>query len=183
MKLFYAIIITLTISNTIIAQQSNFNISEDKTVFYQKVFTTKDSINTNIVKNWLNTKNYLNNITLTDQSISFDIKDMQIDYKRYGGSYMGTLIILNYLMSAKATIDVKDNKYRLTIKNFQFQDNVSLYAENNNQASNTVTIEDYTIKNRKAEFKTSNTITKGLNYMDMYFSDFFTYQKPENKDW
>ncbi len=184
MKLYLFAIITLVLTQIQDTTISYFNIDTDKNIYYQKVFLVENEINTDTIEVFLSSKSNIYDVKKSDSTITFNIQKMKINYQKYGGSFMNTLVLLNQSMSASGTIDVKKSKYRLTLKNIQFLDDSSLYAEGvNNQASNTSTLESYVLKNRKPEFRTSNIITTGLNYMDLYFSDFFKYQLTESKDW
>lgn len=184
MKLQLITIITLFITYFQDTTVSKFNINTDKNIFYQQVFLVENEITTDDIEDFLLSKSNIYDVTKDDSTITFNIQKMKINYQKYGGKFMNILILLNQSMSASGTIDVKNSKYRLTLKNIQFLDDSSLYAEGvNNQASNTSTLESYVLKNRKPEFRTSKIITTGLNYMDLYFSDFFKYKKPTTKDW
>ncbi len=42
---------------------------------------------------------------------------------------------------------------------------------------------DFVTKNNRSEFRTGNTIVKGLGYMNNYFTEIFTYSNTPKENW
>jgi hypothetical protein len=109
---------------------------------------------------------------------------MRINYEMYGGKLMTTHIILNHDLQADFIIDLKENRYRLTIKNMVFIDRSSLFANNAGNAEvNRMKLDDYMVKKRRQTFRTGKTINTGLGYANSHFKDFFKYEIAEKSDW
>jgi hypothetical protein len=161
-----------------------FNISENFTVKYQAIFSTKDSLDIKSLYKYIKSKSNLSKINIQENTISGKITDMRINYEKYGGKYMTTLIILNHDLNADFTLELKANRYRLTIKNMVFTDKSSAFAYNTtNSEVNNYKLDEYVVNQRKGKFKKGNTRTTGLKYCKMYFTDFFKYQKPDISGW
>lgn len=163
---------------------SNFILTEDLTVKYQYIFTQKDTITIKDLKKFIANKSNITNVEVEGNTITGNITNMRVNYEKYGGSYMSTLIILNHDLNANFSIELKGNRYRLTIKDMIFTDKESLMAyDTANPDVNQTKLEDMVVKKRKQTFRTGGTITKGLNYTNQHFIDTFTYTTPKKDDW
>lgn len=180
------LILLLFSSITINAQLDslhNFILNNDLTVTYQQIFTS-DSLTINDLKKFIASKSNINNVVIQENTITGKIENMRINYEKYGGKYMSTLIILNHNLDANFIVEIKENRYRITIKDFVFTDTESLLAHNtNNTDVNKTKLNDYVVKTRKQTFKTGNTYTKGLEYCHQHFTELFSFSKPEKEDW
>jgi dephospho-CoA kinase len=86
--------------------------------------------------------------------------------------------------NGKLIVQTKDNKYRVLIKDIYFIDDVSLLSLNSKkEMDNRSDFSDFITKNSRSEFRTSNTIIKGIGYMNSYFSELFTYSKTTKENW
>lgn len=166
---------------------NNFKIDDLGEVQYIKVFEVQNGIefNTDILITFLRTKSNLSNINLIDGNILGDIENVRINYKKYGGKYMNTLIVLNHSMSGEFIIQLKENRYRLIIKDIKFLDDVSVYSTNSKkELDNLSYFSKVSTKNGGSKFKTGSIMTKGTGYMDKHFVEMFMYKKETlNDDW
>lgn len=174
----HTVLIILLIFSKNTFSQSNFTASENN-LTWQKIFDL-DSINNTIIIKHLNQKPSISNIYEITNQISADVTNDQVDYKNYGGKTMNTLIVLNHKLHAKLIIDIKENKYRVTIKNINFTDDWSIASANpfNNSDSK---LEDYALKSN-GDIRKNNTILKGLEYLDKHFTEQFTITTTKD-DW
>lgn len=155
----------ITINST---GQNNFTI-KDHSIQWQKVFNDEVDI-IDLIKH-LKTVTGLTNITDIDNQISTTIDNDNVNYKNYGGKTMTTLIALNHQLFASAIIDIKPNRYRVTVNNIYFIDDWS---------ETTIKLSEISLK-KSGHLKTSKTITNGLDYLNQHFTERFTYHKPT--DW
>lgn len=162
---------------------ANFQFDEDSKLIYQNIFTNDSIITVSDIYNFLNKKSNLKNLIKGENSLSGEIFDMVVDYKKYGGTYMNSLILLNHKMSGNFIIELKDNRYRLTIKNIKFLDDFSLYSINTYKESDNLTyLEEMVVNKKKVAIKNTRTILQGLQYLDSHFTDFFKHRSVSN-DW
>lgn len=187
MKQLIIIIASISLFSTANSQTdslSNFILSQDLTVKYQYIFTQRDTLDIKDLNKFIASKSNINNVATEGNTITGNITNMRVNYEKYGGKYMSTLIILNHDLNANFIIELKGNRYRLTIKDMVFTDKESLMAyDTANSDVNQTKLEDMVVKKRKQTFKTSGTITKGLSYTNQHFKDTFTYITPKKEDW
>tara|TARA_R110001632_G_scaffold137804_2_gene253430 strand:- start:18634 stop:19158 length:525 start_codon:yes stop_codon:yes gene_type:complete len=149
----------------------NFKIEEGN-IIWQKVFKSdvKELQKTFIKKTITNIK--LENLQEIDQTISFNVVDDMIDFKKYGGKTMTTSFHVlgpkNYLV----VIDFKEKKYRVTIKQ------ISIDLRSNRLGIST--FED--LFYRKKKIKNTKTSQKDLKYYHRHFIEKFTITDKKD-DW
>ena len=169
--------------NTIV---ENFVI-ENNGVVYKKVFELPNQSETELKKNilsFISKVPNVSNVRIVGDEIFGDISNLKVNYKKYGGSYMSTLILLNHSMFGKLIVQTKDTKYRILIKDIYFIDDVSLLSMNSKkEMDNRTDFTDFITKNGRTEFRTSNTIIKGIGYMNSYFSELLTYSNSPKENW
>lgn len=119
------------------------------------------------------------NLQIIDSSLSFTINNDFIDFKKYGGTTMGTAIFLRLPMTYIVIVDFKDEKYKVLIKEITLTDDISLP-----QYPRDVDITGYFTKKKKSEFGTSSLTNTSIGYYHKYFTDKFAIKNnPTNKDW
>lgn len=163
-------------------QINNFEIEDGTNIVYKRVFEMKENSKEEIVSFFQS----LSNVQISDVSDELigEIEDMNINYKKYGGKYMNTLILLNQKMNSKIKVQFKDDKYRIILRDIKFYDDVSLNSLSTLKESDNIThFSDFMVKKKKGEFRTSKILLKGLEYMDLYFNDFFTYKESKSDDY
>ncbi|QOD60617.1 hypothetical protein H9I45_14955 [Polaribacter haliotis] len=150
-----------------------YNFKVDKgNIVWQKVFENKDTLDlkTNFKEKSLINFN-TNNLKETENTISFSIENDKINHQKYGGSAMFSAFYIQQVNHYNVSIDFKEKKYRVTIKNF-----VSGTLNNNKS----LRLEQYVVKNNK--IKRTKINIKNLNYYQKYFTDKFTIYS-NKEDW
>lgn len=183
------IIVVLSISSY--SQDGNTSVEsfiiENNGVVYKKVFELPNQSETELKKNilsFISKVPNVSNVRILGDEIFGDISNLKVNYKKYGGSYMSTLIILNHSMFGKLIVQTKENKYRVLIKDIYFIDDVSLLSLNSKkEMDNRTDFTDFITKNGRSEFRSSNTIIKGIGYMNNYFTELFTYSNTTKENW
>ena len=164
----------------------NFVI-ENNGVVYKKVFDLPNQSETELKKNilsFISKVPNVSNVRVIGDEIFGDISNLKVNYKKFGGSYMSTLILLNHSMFGKLIVQTKDNKYRVLIKDIYFIDDVSLLSINSKkEMDNRTDFTDFITKNGRTEFRSSNTINKGIGYMNSYFTELFIYSNSPKENW
>lgn len=91
----------------------------DQEIIYQKIFL-QDSANAGKLVEYYKTLPYLSNVQQVGEEVTFDLNDLTIDYKKFQFTQVGTpSIIQTGKYSGKATVGVKDGKYRITLNAIQ----------------------------------------------------------------
>lgn len=164
----------------------NFVI-ENNSVVYKKVFELPNQTETELKKNilsFISKVPNVSNVRVIGDEIFGDINNLKVNYSKYGGSYMTTLILLNHSMFGKLIVQTKDNKYRVLIKDIYFIDDVSLLSmTTKKEMDNRTNFTDFITKNGRSEFRSGNTIIKGIGYMNSYFTELFTYSNTIKENW
>jgi hypothetical protein len=175
----FLILFIATSINAQIDTAHNFNLSENLTVNYQQIFSA-ENITANDLKAQLSKQSGLKNIEIKDNQITGQIVDLKITYSKEGPA---APLFLRDHFNADFTIDIKQNKYRLTLTNIVFIDRQSALAyDTDNSEVLKTKIEDLVIKRKKQIFKTSKTIDAALNYTNIYLTKYFSYNAANN-DW
>ena len=115
----------------------------DQEIIYQKIFL-HDSVTIAKLAEYYKTLPYLANVGQSGEEITFDFNDLIVDYKKFQFTQVGTpSIIQTGKYSGKATVGVKDGKYRLTLSSLQLtgdigykkinaKENLTSFAAKNN---------------------------------------------------
>lgn len=91
----------------------------DQEIIYQRIFL-QDSATAGKLSEYYKTLPYLSNVQQNGDEITFDMNDLTIDYKKFQFTQVGTpSIIQTGKYSGKATVGVKDGKYRITLNALQ----------------------------------------------------------------
>lgn len=157
---------------------TNFFIENNK-VIWQKIYelpnTNADSIYKIFQKKVLinlKTQNqqYLDNI------LNFEIVDDLVNYKKYGGTNMGTAMYAQYFFNYLAVVEFKENKYRVTIKEINI-DNKSSFSRDKGL------LEEYITKRKNSEFVTNSIAVRGLTYIDKHLTEKFSIPADKKDNW
>lgn len=98
-------------------EYGSFKIDETE-IIYQKVFDAT-GITAEKLAEFLGTVPELKNVSIAEGSVTADLTDLTVDYKKFKFSQVGTPpIIQTGRYSGKMVADVKENKYRITIRSF-----------------------------------------------------------------
>jgi hypothetical protein len=117
-----ATLFLLAISSSAISQGNtsygNFKLV-DQEIIYQKIFI-QDSVSAGKLAEYYKTLPYLSNVLQAGEEVTFELNDLTIDYKKFQFTQVGTPnIIQTGKYSGKATVGVKDGKYRITLHAIQ----------------------------------------------------------------
>jgi hypothetical protein len=145
----------------------------DNEVIWQKIFTSEVEDLQNAFKKEVVTNMQLENLQEIGNTISFNVKGENIDFKKYGGTWGGTAIFLQYPQNFLVVIDFKDNRYRVSVKSIKIDFSSSGVDGINN-------LEDYILK--KGKFKNTKYLKKMLGYCHRHYTSKFTI-KVKNDDW
>jgi len=126
---------------------------------------------------------HVENIAANSQPFTFDIKGIKIDYKKYGYRLI-ELLFLNAPMDCKCLIEFKENKYRITFKDFIFHEKIVLSSQIVDRDSY---LNDMMFNNEGCLRKMYiNRCKNTLNVIERYLTDYFKYTtpaKPKKSDW
>jgi hypothetical protein len=118
-----------------------------------------------------------NNLNQFEDRITFEIEGDKVNFKKYGGTWGSTAIFVQYPQNYLVVIDLKDKKYRVTIKDIK----TDYRAANQGFSDLAITV----TKKRKTEFKDANGATMGLRYIHKHFLNKFDMKqiKKEADEW
>ncbi len=92
-----------------------------------------------------------------------------VNYRKYGGTLMGTNIIMNYPLYGNVVVQIKDYKYRVVITNLNYKN----IPEPIGQGKFDLLLDDAVTKKKRTEFRTNTQVIAVLNYIDKHFTDLF----------
>lgn len=157
---------------------TNFFIENNK-VIWQKVYELPNTSADSVYKIF-HKKVFINLKTQNQQYIdnisSFEISDDLVNYKKYGGSNMGTAMYAQYYYNYLVVVEFKENKYRVTIKEINI-DNKSPLARDRGL------LEEYITKRKNSEFITNSIAIRGLTYIDKHFTEKFSIPVDTKDNW
>ena len=151
----------------------NFKVQNEKLI-WQKVYDLKtDNPKSNFIKS------VISNIKKTDlqefeETLTFEIKDDEIDFKKYGGKWGNTAIFVQYPQNYLVVVEFKDKRYRVTIK--------SITVDFTEPGAGTTELTDLVVKRKVGKIKNREILTKALSYYDKHFDSKFLI-KNEKDEW
>lgn len=92
-----------------------------------------------------------------------------VNYRKYGGTLMGTNRIMNYPLYGNVVVQVKDFKYRVLITNLSYKN----VPEPLGYGKMDFILDDGVTRNKRTKFKSSIAVHNILTYIDMHFTDLF----------
>lgn len=111
-----------------------------------------------------------------DDQFSGKLTDYMVNYRKYGGTLMGTMIALNYPLTANVIIQVKDNKYRVTISNFIFK-GIQVSSQ-----SYDVALDEALTKSKRTKIQSNKTSINAANYLNKELTDIFDLKNKKKID-
>lgn len=169
MKFTFLLFFTLITSYFNQNENENFLI-ENNQVVWQKTYETELSKETIIDK--IKTSGKYENISLSEDKLTAEIKDLSIDYKGYGESEMSTPMYLSRSsVKAFCVFEFKDKRYRVTLKNIKF---VQKYDDALSEMGEVTDIETFALSKKNTEFKSGflKKPSKILNYTFLKETEF-----------
>jgi hypothetical protein len=153
----------------------NFKIV-DQEVIYQQVF--QDTVTLPILEKYYKSLPFVANLSSTAEGLQFDINDVVVDYKKFGFSQNAVpLMIQTGKFSGKATVGVKDGRYRVTIKGLQFTANIGYKMITKKEP-----FTPYASKNSATEWAADFCLPSTLGLLDKAFTDKVQFKKQKD-DW
>lgn len=133
-----------------------------------------------LLQQQLPTAKGITNVQSNNGAITCSIVDLIVNYKKYGGTAMGTAMFLNDPFTANVSIQIKEGKYKITVTNIVFNLVVpTAYGISHvKQAAETTFL-----KNSSTEFKTRDKLIEAGKYMELQFNDIFTIKIIQKTDW
>jgi len=157
---------------------NNFDPSDNQ-IIWQKVYTT--TLNFKQLTDNINSSGLFTNLNIEENTITGHIKNIDADFKGAGYSEMATpMYISRSFIDGFISIDFKDGKYRVTLKNIflnqKYNDALTKQGEKS-------TLETWSLKKGKNEFKDAFTKSpsKILDYTFSRKFDFTT--NKDTKNW
>lgn len=158
--LFLLPLIGLAQGNTTVG---NFKL-EDQKLAHVYVYEPTDTVNVRQkVYQQLSMNPQFHNIQNEGNSITAEIKDMKIDYKKYGGKWGNTPAMLNYPINGRLLVEFKDGRYRTIVQG------INCYT-----MGGWAPLEDISLNRAKDSISTVKGNIQVLSYMDKHFVDTFT---------
>ncbi|MEO5602438.1 MAG: hypothetical protein ABIR06_16070 [Cyclobacteriaceae bacterium] len=139
------------------------------------------------VLDFLKRKSWIKNLQFDGQEIMADLENFRVDYKRYGGKYMNTsMLIRSARWSGKIRVSFKDGKYRVIIYGLNYDARQpSMSTGKMTQLAHPIhgTWTDWVLNNYRSAFLTRRH--KNLDLMHFSLKDSFTLSEIafDNADW
>ena len=153
----------------------NFKII-DQEVIYQQVF--QDTVTLPILEKYYKSQPIVSNLTSTTEGLQFDINDLVVDYKKFQFSQNAVpLMIQTGKFSGKATVGVKDGRYRVTVRGLQFTANLGYKMITKKEAFTA-----YASRNSATDWAADFCLPSTLGLLDKAFTDKLQFKKQKD-DW
>lgn len=161
--------------------ENDFYLDNGK-MFWEHVYQAPGKSTDDLIKHFQKevlTNYKQDNLQLIDSTISFEIKNDAVNYKKYGGTTMGTVLFAMMQMNYLVVIDFKDEKYKVIVKEV-FLDNMTF-----GMGHSSGKLEEYATKKSVSAFPTNKLVTTGLSYQHRHFIEKFDIapQPATNKEW
>jgi|GEM_PF-3985797 len=123
----------------------------------------------------------VSNVREVGDEIVGDISNLKINYQKYGGTPMSTMVLLSEHMFGKLFIQIKDNKYRIIIKEIYFlSDNPNTVALHHKlDISPKTNFTTFVTKDKVTGFRTNKTVIEGVSYINNHLNDLFKYKRDD----
>ncbi|MDP9961268.1 hypothetical protein [Chryseobacterium lathyri] len=162
------------------AQVSNFSLDNSQ-VQWQKVYET--TLTQEEIISLAKDSGKFSVQNGNNENFSGSISELMADYKGAGYSGMSTTFyVQNSTISGKIKIDLKEDRYRVTVSNIVLTElyNIGFGSGNNKK----VPFEYYVLRNNKSDF-TSTFLKRDSKIYDYTFSNLFDFSKYKktNNDW
>jgi hypothetical protein len=120
------------------------------------------------------------NVKGSNGLITANLVNLIVDFKKYGGTQLGTAVFLNSPMNANVSIQIKEGKYKVNVGSIVFDIVIpGMYGQLNHMQTSSETL---FLKNEMTEFRTRGNLVESVGYMEQQLNDIFTI-KPIKSDW
>ncbi len=158
------------------SSQGNFKIENDS-VYWQKIFSSNLQVE-DIEQLMIESGNFTNVIVI-NQSLTAEIVDLSVDYRDYQPILFSNSCVKNHLINAFVLIEVKEGKYRATIKNINLVQN---YSDNEGLGLGRLKpFENEVLRNSTDEFK-NGFIKNDIPRLEKLFNEITSFAK-SSSDW
>jgi hypothetical protein len=162
---------------------------EYKEVIWVQVYHVNDSIENTAYKLFehLKHKLWISNIHLEGNDILADLAQYRVDYRRYGGKFMNTSVIIRSgKWTGKIRISFKEEKYRVVLSDMIYtaqQTTTNLGKMNMEDHEVTGTLSNWALNNYRTSFRKIRF--DNLNILHASFKDSFTLRTDQliDNDW
>lgn len=151
-------------------------VLKNSEIIFQKTYDV-DLLKSELIEKLKNHLPTIKNFQLTESpnqtndQFSGKFADYIVNYRKYGGSLMNTLIALNYPLTANVIVQVKDYKYRVTVSNLLFK-NVQTMGQ-----SYDILLDDGMTKAKRTKITTNSTVIKAGGYINQELTELFDINK------
>ena len=174
-KLLLLLLITINCFSQEKHPDTDFFINNRK-IYWEHVFNfpNKDSISLiKAFKKEILLSIKIENLIESENVISFQISDDMPNFRKYGGTLMGTPFIAQMYMKYLVSVEFKNEKYRVTIKEILLT----------NKSNITEFLEYFVSSSSYKNFKNSGILSRGLSYDEKHFIEKFSINNEVKKQW
>lgn len=157
--------------------KSNFYL-ENQTVQYKRVYEIEGISEESLIEKlngYLPSVSGLREINFNGSIFTGRVEKLMIDYKKFGGKWGNTWTALNFPINAILTIQVKENRYRVTLSDIQVEGPPGYGASN---------FDDLVTRKNKTEFIENKIVLNGMELMDKFLEEKFNLNSEKlDEDW
>ncbi|OUS12881.1 hypothetical protein A9Q93_09775 [Nonlabens dokdonensis] len=170
MKTIFLFLFSLLIFTT-----NNFEINNGE-VLWRKV--NQQSILIETLEETMIKSGRFTNLTITENLITAEIQNLPIDYKGAGESEMSIpMYIARSSINAYIVIEIKENRYRVTVKNIKLVQN---YSDALSEQGEITALEVYALRKKNTEFK-KGFMKKTSRILDHTFEKLIVFENDNGK--
>ena len=159
----------------------SFKIYESE-VIYQKVFT-QDSLTVEKMVAFLKTIPTIGNIQTGDRMVTADLILLKVDYKKFKVAQTDVpLIIQTGIFSGKLSFDLKDGKYRTTLRGIQVKGEITNKEKGNKKITEPEFITKYATIQSGTELSPEWVRPMLLGLLEKQITERLTYKEVDT-DW
>ncbi|AQS93883.1 hypothetical protein BXQ17_07350 [Polaribacter sp. BM10] len=158
-------------------EHENFKLQGDKTLIWQKVYeveVSKDSI-VNVLKDFKSSSSFINKLEYNNFSFSGISNYSKISDMR------GMPIAVKTEFNCFIKIDIKNNKYRITITDLKFKP--IEFDFGGIGINNSYRIEDVCVRDNYPEIRKNKTARRVLTNLNNDLLNLLSLKKSKNEDW
>jgi len=168
-KIILLFLVSVSVFSQIKHPETDFYLENAK-VYWQHVYAVPGSNTDQLIKYF--EKEVLvnfqkNDFQIIDNNIIFNVVDDKVDFRKYGGTTMGSILYIQDYFKYVVVIDFKDEKYRVTIKDIFIDNKINGIAQSSGY------LQEYITKKKQTLFTTNNLANTGMIYNHKYFLEKF----------
>lgn len=177
-RLIFLLLITPILAFGQLTEYGSFKIVETE-IIYQKIFF-QDSITADKLVEFMKTVPEFKNVAAANGVVTADLSDLVVDYKKFQFSQVAVPpIIQTGRYTGKITAEVKDGKYRVTLKSIQMKGDIGY-----KKIPQPENLTNYAAQNSGTIFSKEWCKPNTLGLLEKAISDKLTYKEPKkDSDW